>query len=169
MRAARKKRLFTVIYILAGVGLVVSFLLMALSENLDHFHTPTQIANGDVDKSARSLRVGGLVKAGSVQKPTETSLARTFVVTDGEGEVLVSYDGILPDLFREGQGIVVVGKLDSENTLIAEQVLAKHDENYMPPEAMRALEASGHVPLEPQEQPAYDASGVRSLDSQSGD
>jgi len=137
----RKKRLFIVLAIIAGVGVAVALALSALQQNINLFYTPTQIANGDAPQDTR-IRAGGLVEEGSVKRSSD-SLETDFVVTDGAKRVTIRFSGILPDLFREGQGIVAMGKLDAQNVLIADEVLAKHDENYMPPEVMQALEQSG--------------------------
>ncbi|MBU0902418.1 MAG: cytochrome c maturation protein CcmE [Gammaproteobacteria bacterium] len=141
MNPLRKKRLFIVLAIIAGVGIAVALALSALQQNINLFYTPTQIANGDAPQDTR-IRAGGLVEEGSVTRSSD-SLETDFVVTDGAKRVTIRYSGILPDLFREGQGIVAMGKLDASNVLIADEVLAKHDENYMPPEVMQALEQSG--------------------------
>ncbi|MBU0809869.1 cytochrome c maturation protein CcmE [Pseudomonas sp. GWSMS-1] len=141
MNPLRKKRLFIVLAIIAGVGIAVALALSALQQNINLFYTPTQIANGDAPQDTR-IRAGGLVEEGSVTRSSD-SLETDFVVTDGAKRVTIRYSGILPDLFREGQGIVAMGKLDASNMLIADEVLAKHDENYMPPEVMQALEQSG--------------------------
>jgi cytochrome c-type biogenesis protein CcmE len=137
----RKKRLYIVLAILAGVGVAVALALSALQQNINLFYSPTQIANGEAPQDTR-IRAGGLVEKGSVKRSSD-SLETDFVVTDGAKNVTIRYSGILPDLFREGQGIVAMGKLDGSGTLIADEVLAKHDENYMPPEVMQALEQSG--------------------------
>jgi cytochrome c-type biogenesis protein CcmE len=137
----RKKRLYIVLAIIAGVGIAVALALSALQQNINLFYTPTQIANGEAPQDTR-IRAGGLVEEGSVTR-SKDSLETDFVVTDGAKSVTIRYSGILPDLFREGQGIVAMGKLDTNGVLIADEVLAKHDENYMPPEVMQALEQSG--------------------------
>ena len=141
MNPVRKKRLYIVLAILAGVGVAVALALSALQQNINLFYSPTQIANGEAPQDTR-IRAGGLVEMGSVKRSSD-SLETDFVVTDGVKSVTIRYSGILPDLFREGQGIVAMGKLDGSGTLIADEVLAKHDENYMPPEVMQALEQSG--------------------------
>jgi len=137
----RKKRLYIVLAIIAGVGIAVALALSALQQNINLFYTPTQIANGEAPQDTR-IRAGGLVEEGSVKRSSD-SLDTDFVVTDGAKSVTIRFTGILPDLFREGQGIVAMGKLDANGVLIADEVLAKHDENYMPPEVMQALEQSG--------------------------
>ncbi|ACO79206.1 cytochrome c-type biogenesis protein CcmE [Azotobacter vinelandii CA] len=141
MNPVRKRRLFIVLAILAGVGAAVALALSALQQNINLFYTPSQIAAGEAPEGAR-IRAGGLVEKGSLQRDA-TSLAATFRVTDGVATVTVRYQGILPDLFREGQGIVALGRVDAGGMLQADEVLAKHDENYMPPEVSQALEKSG--------------------------
>jgi cytochrome c-type biogenesis protein CcmE len=137
----RKKRLFIVLAILAGVGIAVALALSALQQNINLFYTPSQIAAGEAPQGAR-IRAGGLVENGSVQRSND-SLSVAFRVTDGAATVTIRYQGILPDLFREGQGIVALGRVNEEGVLVADEVLAKHDENYMPPEVSQALEKSG--------------------------
>ena len=141
MNPVRKKRLFIVLAILAGFGVAVALALSALQQNINLFYSPTQIANGEAPQDTR-IRAGGLVENGSVQRSND-SLQTDFVVTDGVESVTIRYSGILPDLFREGQGIVAMGKLGADGVLVADEVLAKHDENYMPPEVMQALQQSG--------------------------
>jgi cytochrome c-type biogenesis protein CcmE len=137
----RKKRLYIVLAILAGAGIAVALALSALQQNINLFYSPTQIANGEAPQDTR-IRAGGLVQEGSVKR-SDDSLDTNFVVTDGVKNVTIRYSGILPDLFREGQGIVAMGKLNADGVLIPDEVLPKHDENYMPPEVMQALEQSG--------------------------
>lgn len=132
MHPKRKSRLFLVLFLLAGVGITVGLVLLALSENLNLFYPPAKVVNGEAPLD-RMIRAGGMVKEGSVQRGQDLTVE--FVLTDHAGsEFTVSYAGILPDLFREGQGILVQGKLDANRSLVAQEVLAKHDENYMPPE-----------------------------------
>jgi cytochrome c-type biogenesis protein CcmE len=137
----RKKRLFIILAILAGVGVAVTLALSALQENINLFYTPTQIAAGEAPEGTR-IRAGGMVEEGSVQRSND-SLTVTFRVTDYAEAVTIQYQGILPDLFREGQGIVALGRVNADGVLVADEVLAKHDENYMPPEVTAALEKSG--------------------------
>jgi len=144
MNPKRKQRLLIVSFLTIGFGIVVGLAMFALSENINLFYNPTQIASGEAPKNAK-IRAGGMVREGSVSR-NDNSLAVQFVLTDYNSDVKVSYTGILPDLFREGQGIVALGKLDHNNVLVADEVLAKHDENYMPPEVADALEKSGHMP-----------------------
>ena len=143
MNPVRKKRLIIVLAIVAGVGAAVGLALSALQQNINLFYTPTQIANGEAPTDTR-IRAGGLVEKGSLQR-SEDSLNVRFVVTDGAKEVTIAYHGILPDLFREGQCIVALGKLGGDGVLVADEVLAKHDENYMPPEVTKALKDSGQL------------------------
>ena len=144
MNPKRKQRLIIVLLIVFGVGAAVGLTMFALSQNINLFYSPTQIAAGEAPQNTR-LRAGGMVVDGSVIRD-QNSLNVTFEVTDYEEKVMVHYNGILPDLFREGQGIVAQGELDSNNVLQASEVLAKHDENYMPPEVADALEKSGNMP-----------------------
>ena len=130
MHPQRKKRLTLIVFLVIAVGSAVGLLMYSLTQNINLFMTPTQIANGEVEPG-RTIRAGGLVEVGSVVRD---GLSASFVVTDGASEVTITYDGILPDLFREGQGIVALGKLNTDGVFIASEVLAKHDENYMPPE-----------------------------------
>jgi len=138
MHPQRKKRLQLILFMVIGLGGAVALMLFSLRQNIDLFVTPTQIANGEIAEN-QTIRAGGLVIAGSVKR-ADDGLQVSFGLTDGESEVIVEYEGILPDLFREGQGIVALGKVDSRRVLIASEVLAKHDENYMPPEVQHALE-----------------------------
>ncbi|GAB1576007.1 cytochrome c maturation protein CcmE [Bordetella petrii] len=148
MTPARKKRLYWIAALVCGAGAAVALALAALQENINLFYTPSQIVAGAAPRDTR-IRAGGLVETGSLQRSPD-SLALRFGVTDGTSSILVRYQGILPDLFREGQGIVALGRLDQDGVLHADEVLAKHDQNYMPPEAMHALEQGGAV--EPGEQ-----------------
>jgi cytochrome c-type biogenesis protein CcmE len=144
MNPLRKKRLLIILGILVGVGVAVGLALSALQQNINLFYTPTQIAAGEAPQDAR-IRAGGMVKEGSVSRSAD-SLDVAFVVTDYAQDVTIRYRGILPDLFREGQGIVALGRLNGEGELVADEVLAKHDENYMPPEVTKALQESGKLP-----------------------
>jgi cytochrome c-type biogenesis protein CcmE len=141
MNAVRKRRLYIVLAILVGVGVAAALALSALQQNINLFYTPSQIAAGEAPAHAR-IRAGGLVEQGSVKRSND-SLQTDFIVTDGAARVTIRYHGILPDLFREGQGIVALGKLDGTGLLQADEVLAKHDEKYTPPEVKQALEKAG--------------------------
>ena len=143
MNPVRKKRLFIILGILAGVGAAVALALSALQQNINLFYTPTQIAAGDAPRDTR-IRAGGMVRKGSLTRSAD-SLDVQFVVTDFAKDVTIRYRGILPDLFREGQGIVALGRLNAEGVLVADEVLAKHDEKYMPPEVSKALKDSGQT------------------------
>ncbi len=145
MTPTRKRRLIAVLLILAGVGVASAIAFYSLQQNMLYFQSPSELANQPIP-AGRQFRLGGLVKPGSLQRQGE-SLAIRFVVTDGPEEVVVEYVGILPDLFREGQGVIARGALDESGMFAATEVLAKHDENYMPPEVAEALEESGHVSL----------------------
>lgn len=144
MSKLHKLRLMFVLSMLAGIGTASTLVLSALRENINLFYTPTQIANGEAPIDTR-IRAGGLVKAGSLQRSSD-SLEVTFVVTDLNQSVTITYRGILPDLFREGQGIVALGKLKESGVVAADEVLAKHDEKYMPPEVAKALEQTSRLP-----------------------
>ncbi len=135
----RKKRLFLVGFLVVGVGIAAALALSAFRENLMFFYSPSQIAAGEAPSNA-VIRVGGLVADGTVRRETNGLTVR-FGLTDTAQEVTVVYTGILPDLFREGQGIVAQGKVGADGTFQAETVLAKHDENYMPPEVEEAIKA----------------------------
>ena len=137
----RKKRILMVCMMIAGISVAALLILTAFEKNLMYFYSPTEIINGEAPQS-RSFRIGGLVVSDTVIRNPD-DLKVSFVLTDTVNEIKVIYDGILPDLFREGQGIVANGKLQSENVFIADEVLAKHDENYMPPEVADALEKAG--------------------------
>ncbi len=138
MNAARRQRLLIVLFILVGVGLAVTLALFALRENINLYYSPTQVLAGEAPAHAR-IRGGGLVVPGSLVRDAD-SLKVRFAITDGAATMTVTYEGILPDLFREGQGIVATGRLNTEGVLEAEEVLAKHDENYMPPEVQEAID-----------------------------
>jgi cytochrome c-type biogenesis protein CcmE len=136
----RQKRMFFVAALVAGVGIAITLALQAFNENLLYFFSPTQVQAGEAPKE-RSFRLGGLVVEGSVQRDPN-SLKISFDLTDTDNSIAVNYQGILPDLFREGQGIVATGKF-TDNIFFAEEVLAKHDENYMPPEVADSLKEAG--------------------------
>lgn len=131
----RHKRLVLIVSGLAAIAIAAGLILNAFQSNLVFFYTPTQVADNEVP-DGRSFRIGGMVEEGSVQRE---GVNVRFVVTDTAKSVPVVYSGILPDLFREGQGVVAQGRLEG-GQFRAEQVLAKHDENYMPPEAAEAVE-----------------------------
>jgi len=141
LNAKRKKTLYILIALVIGVGIAVGLATYALRQNINLFYTPTQLAQAKAPEGQR-LQVGGLVMQGSVRREPD-SLAVRFTITDLKEQVDVTYTGILPDLFREGQGIVANGRFVN-GMVEAEEVLAKHDETYMPPQVKEAIEKAGH-------------------------
>ncbi|WP_027965938.1 cytochrome c maturation protein CcmE [Halomonas halocynthiae] len=146
MNAKRKQKLYIILALVGLAAVAVGLALFALRSNINLFFSPIQIAEGKAPIE-RQIRAGGMVREGSVERDLD-SLDVSFTVTDYIEDVEVRYSGILPDLFREGQGVVVVGSLQPEGWIRADQVLARHDENYMPPEVAEALEASGYSPAD---------------------
>jgi cytochrome c-type biogenesis protein CcmE len=146
MTPTRKRRLIGVLVILIGVSVAAVVAVQALNENMVFFVSPTDVGEQNLPAGKR-FRLGGLVADGSVSRASD-SLAVEFVVTDGLASVDVSFDGILPDLFREGQGVIAIGELTPAGHFEAAEVLAKHDENYMPPEVADALEKAGQTETE---------------------
>ena len=140
-RAARRRRLAVLLLAGLGLGTAAALTLTAFDDHLVFFHTPSDIADKKVPLD-RQMRIGGLVEVGSLERVQGSPEVR-FRVTDLENAVPVAYVGVLPDLFREGQGVVANGKLAADGTFRAREVLARHDENYMPPEAAEALKRSG--------------------------
>ncbi|MBI2313881.1 MAG: cytochrome c maturation protein CcmE [Betaproteobacteria bacterium] len=137
MKPRHKKLMFIAIGV-AGLGLAVALVLNAFRSNLVFFFSPSQVAANEAPQG-RTFRLGGLVQQGSVKRQSD-GLTVQFIVTDTAKSISVEYKGILPDLFKEGKGVVTQGKLGTDGVFRAEEVLAKHDENYMPPEAAHALE-----------------------------
>jgi cytochrome c-type biogenesis protein CcmE len=135
---SRNKKLLAIALTVVGLGIAASLILNAFRSNLVFFFSPTQVVNGEAPKD-RAFRIGGLVEDGSVKREADGLTVR-FVVTDTAKSMNVVYKGILPDLFKEGKGVVAEGSLGQDGVFTATQVLAKHDENYMPPEAAHALE-----------------------------
>jgi cytochrome c-type biogenesis protein CcmE len=135
---SRQRRMMLVAAVLGGVVVSATLALRALEENLLYFFSPTEVLAGEVP-SERTFRLGGMVQEGSVQREAG-SLTVSFAVTDYASTIPVSYTGVLPDLFQEGKGVVARGRLDPSGHFAAAEVLAKHDENYMPPEVAEALE-----------------------------
>jgi len=133
-----KKRLILIFIMLIGISAAVALAVTAFRENMLYFFSPSQVFAGEAP-TTRSIRLGGMVTKGSVQRASDSLLIK-FSVTDYKHTVKVEYTGILPDLFREGQGIVAIGTMRTDGTFLADEVLAKHDENYMPPEVADALE-----------------------------
>ena len=142
MTPRRKQRLLSVALILIGVSLAVALALQAFEENVLFFYSPSEALAGEPPEG-RKFRLGGLVEEGSVQR-RPGDLEMTFSVTDLDNSIEVSYVGVLPDLFREGQGVVAHGYLQPDGSFSAEEVLAKHDENYMAPEVAEMLAEKGH-------------------------
>lgn len=149
MNTRRKNRLLVAIAILAGLGLATALVMYALRSNIDLFYTPSEILNGKGESQQKPtpgqrLRVGGMVMLGSVKRDPNT-LQVSFKLYDANGVVSVSYLGILPDLFREGQGVVAQGVLEQGNLIEAKEVLAKHDEKYTPPEIEDAMKKNHKI------------------------
>jgi cytochrome c-type biogenesis protein CcmE len=140
----RHKRLAIVVIGVVGIGVAALFILNAFRSNLVYFYSPTEVYQGKAPASDL-FRIGGLVEKGSVKKSSD-GLKVDFIVTDLNKAIAVHYEGVLPDLFREGQGVVAQGRLDGEQRFRAREVLAKHDEKYMPPEAAKALKGSSFSP-----------------------
>ena len=138
----RTRRALWIVSGLAALGVASALVLNAFQSNLVFFFTPSQVVSNEAPQG-RSFRIGGLVEAGSVVRDKD-ALTVHFRVTDTAKTIPVTYSGILPDLFREGKGVVAQGKLGPDGTFHANEVLAKHDENYMPPEAAEALRKAGH-------------------------
>ncbi|CAM4136852.1 cytochrome c maturation protein CcmE [Serratia silvae] len=150
MNPRRKSRLYLVIVVLIGVALTATLMLYALRSNIDLFYTPSEILQGKGEKHEKPevgqrLRIGGMVMPGSVKRDQQ-SLQVSFKVYDAKGAIEVTYNGILPDLFREGQGVVAQGVLGEGNVVNAREVLAKHDEKYTPPEVADAMKENHKSP-----------------------
>ena len=143
---SRHKRLILVLVALALLGLGATFVLKAFRSNLVFFYTPTEVFAGQVPQG-QAFRIGGMVLEDSLQR-NEDGVTVRFAVTDTMENVPVQYTGILPDLFQEGKGVVAQGRMDKQGIFVADQVLAKHDENYMPPEAAEALERARKIKME---------------------
>ena len=139
MNPLRKQRLYALIAVLIGSLLASWLVVSALSENMNLFYSPSEILKADIDENVL-IRAGGMVKQGSIEK-SKDSLNVRFTVTDYQNELIINYEGILPDLFDENAGVVVRGNLKTDGSFKAIEVLAKHDENYMPPEVAKLIEA----------------------------
>lgn len=162
----RKQKLFVILGLVALASVAVGLTLYALRANINLFFSPVQIAAGEAPLE-RQIRAGGMVKEGTVSRNPD-SLEVEFTVTDYVDDLRVHYSGILPDLFREGQGVVVVGQLQQGGYLMADQVLARHDENYMPPEVAQALVDAGYKP-EDFQQKAEEAAKRAEANASNGD
>lgn len=138
MTAKQQKRLWYVIAALLGIGGLVLVMTIAFQENMVYFMTPTELLEKPVTSS--SVRLGGVVEKGSVVKDMAT-VTTTFAVTDMQKKITVTYTGIVPDLFREGQGVIVDGRLQPTGIFVASRLLAKHDENYMPPDIAKKIKS----------------------------
>ena len=138
MNPLRKQRLYALIAVLIGSLLATWLVVSALSENMNLFYSPSEILGVDIDENVL-IRAGGMVKQGSIEK-SKDSLNVRFTVTDYQNELIINYEGILPDLFDENAGVIVRGNLKTDGTFKAIEVLAKHDENYMPPEVAKLIE-----------------------------
>lgn len=139
-----KRKHRRLVWLLAGLvalGGAATLTLTALDDSLAYFYAPSDLK--EKPPGDRAIRLGGLVEAGSVAKEADGITTR-FTITDGAASVIARYAGVLPDLFREGQGVIVEGKLQADGSFLADTVLAKHDETYMPPEVTEALKATGH-------------------------
>jgi cytochrome c-type biogenesis protein CcmE len=136
----RSERKIMVVMALLGMAIATTLFLYMLEEDILYYKSPTEIKNGEAPEG-RKFRAGGLVVNGSVKRATESLLVK-FDVTDNNESISVEYSGILPDLFREGQGIIAIGEFNDRGVFVADEVLAKHDENYMPPEVADALKAT---------------------------
>jgi cytochrome c-type biogenesis protein CcmE len=143
MMKARHKRGLLIAAGVVALGIAATLVLRAFNSNLVFFFTPTQIANNEAP-TGKAFRIGGMVEAGSLKREPDGLTVR-FVVTDTARTVPVTYTGILPDLFKEGKGVVAQGKLSADGVFTATEVLAKHDENYMPPEAAHAMEQAARA------------------------
>ena len=136
-----KSRIFFLILSFVAAAMIIFIVLRSLEENVVYFLSPTEIYNKTNITFDKTIRIGGLVKMNSISK-NETSIS--FIITDLKKEIIVSYEGIVPNLFSEGKGVVAEGKLKDKKYFIASKILAKHDENYMPPEVSKALEMSNN-------------------------
>ena len=140
---SRHKKLALIGGALAIIGIIAALVLNALNSNIALYISPTEVAEGKAPQG-KLFRIGGLVKEGSIQRQAD-GVTISFIITDTAKDIPVAYKGILPDLFKEGKGAVAQGKLESNGTFVATEVLAKHDENYMPPEAAEALKNAQKV------------------------
>ena len=136
-----KSRIFFLIFSLISFAVIIFFVLRSLEENVVYFFSPTEVYNKSSISLNKKIRVGGLVKKDSISK-RETTI--NFIITDLKNEIIVSYNGQVPNLFSEGKGVIAEGKLKDKKYFVADKILAKHDENYMPPEVKKALEKSNN-------------------------
>ena len=136
-----KSRIYILILSLISIAIIIFFILRSLEENVVYFLSPTEIYNKTNITFDKKIRIGGLVKMNSISKD---EISISFIITDLKKEIIVSYEGIVPNLFSEGKGVIAEGKLKDKKYFIASKILAKHDENYMPPEVSKALEMSNN-------------------------
>ena len=134
-----KLKFFYLIFLLFCISIIIFLILKSLEDNIVYFFSPTEIYNKPTISLNKKIRLGGLVKEGSTQTK-DSSI--NFIITDLKNEIIVSYNGLLPNLFAEGKGVIVEGQLTDKKYFVAEKILAKHDENYMPPEVKKAIEKS---------------------------
>ena len=139
-KKAKSRILFLLLLLLLTAG-IIFFVLKSLEDNVVYFFSPTEIYNKSNITLNKKIRIGGLVKKDSIQRD---QVSLIFIVTDLKNEIIVSYDGLVPNLFSEGKGVVAEGKLKDKKYFVADKILAKHDENYMPPEVSKALEKSNN-------------------------
>jgi cytochrome c-type biogenesis protein CcmE len=151
MTPTRKKRLYLVLFIVIGIGAATALAINAFNENLMFFYAPTEVVAGEAPAD-HPFRIGGLVMKGSVRRLSD-GLTVQFDLTDNQETVTVEYTGILPDLFREGQGIVARGRLRQDGMFVADEVLAKHDAKYMPPEVADSLKTASSHGMKPAQPP----------------
>ena len=147
MNAVRRKKLTWVMFTLLGATIAVALVIYAIGQQTDYYFDPTAIAQGEAPQDKR-IRAGGMVVAGSVQRAADNPLNVEFAITDFKSTVPVTYQGILPDLFAENSGVVATGKMQGD-TFVAGEVLAKHDENYMPPEVAKSLKENNRMGVTP--------------------
>ena len=136
-----KSRIVLMAFLITITSLLIFFIIRSLEENVVYFFSPSEIYNKTDISTIEKIRIGGLVKINSI---TDNEESLTFIITDLKKEIFVSYKGLVPNLFSEGKGVVAEGKLKDKKYLVADQILAKHDENYMPPEVSKALEKSNY-------------------------
>lgn len=161
----KRQRFYFILFVLGCLGLAVGLALFALRDNISFFYSPKEIAAyrmaGDPRIAAdKVFRLGGLVKEGTVSKDDQSAIVR-FVVTDSAAEIAVEYQGIVPDLFREGQGVVAMGRMNDAGVFVADELLAKHDENYMPPEVAKALKDAHEAGVQEMQNAAQNGEGAR--------
>ena len=147
MNAVRRKKLTWVMFTLLGATIAVALVIYAIGQQTDYYFDPTAIAQGEAPQDKR-IRAGGMVVAGSVQRAADNPLNVEFAITDFKSTVPVTYQGILPDLFAENSGVVATGKMQGD-IFVAGEVLAKHDENYMPPEVAKSLKENNRMGVTP--------------------